>query len=294
AKVMRLVDPEIELIASGSSLHDMPTFGNWEETLLDHVYDDVDYLSLHQYYDNDEHNIAKFLASSEDFNDFINDVIAICDSVKARKHSRKVMNLAIDEWNVWYHSKKADTQQKSWQIAPALLEDHYNFADSLVVGALAIVLMKHADRVKIGCLAQLVNVIAPIMTNPHGNPSIWYQSIFYPFMQVSNLGQGMSLSVKQEVPTYQVNNREVPYVDTAAVYNKNSQEIVLFLENKSSESIQLRTYLNNFDTDKIITATKFSGYDLYLTNEKQSMQLQNLAHVILEGNCLQAELDPYS
>ncbi|KJY51128.1 Alpha-N-arabinofuranosidase 1 [Bombilactobacillus mellis] len=294
AKAMRIVDPNIELIASGSSLHNMPTFGKWEETILDHVYDDIDYLSLHQYYDDYDHDIAKFLASSEDFDSFINDVIAICDAVKARKHSNKIINLAMDEWNVWYHSKETDAQQKPWQQAPTLLEDHYTFADALVVGGLAITLMKHADRVKIGCLAQLVNVIAPIMTRPSGEPSVWYQSIFYPFMQVSNLGQGLSLKVKKEVKAYQINNRDIPYVDAAAVYNSKKQEIVLFIENKSSDSINLNCSFNNFDIQKLLTSTTFSGYNLDLTNEQQVMKLRTSKTTSLEDDCLRAQLEPYS
>src|SRR5699024_247039 len=108
AKVMKLVDPSIELVASGSSLRTMDTFGTWEETLLDYVYDDVDYLSLHQYYDNYADDSNQFLGWSEDFDGFIKDVVAICDAVKARRHSDKKINLAMDEWNVWYHTKEND------------------------------------------------------------------------------------------------------------------------------------------------------------------------------------------
>ena len=200
----------------------------------------------------------------------------------------------MDEWNVWYHSKTADAQQKPWQQAPTLLEDHYTFADALVVGGLAITLMKHADRVKIGCLAQLVNVIAPIMTRPSGEPSVWYQSIFYPFMQVSNLGQGLSLKVKKEVKAYQINNRDIPYVDAAAVYNIKKQEIVLFIENKSSDSINLNCSFNNFDIQKLLTSTTFSGYNLDLTNEQQVMELRTSKTTSLEDDCLRAQLEPYS
>ncbi|WP_327058983.1 alpha-N-arabinofuranosidase [Lentilactobacillus senioris] len=294
AKAMKLVDPSIELIASGSSLRTMTTFGEWEETLLDHVYDDVEYLSLHQYYGNEDNDLPKFLSSSVDFDGFINDVVAICDAVKARKHSSKTINLSMDEWNVWYHSHAADDAQKPWQHAPHLLEDHYNFEDALVVGGLAITLMKHSDRVKIGCLAQLVNVIAPIMTNAEGTPSIWYQSIFYPYQQVAKYGQGISLNSQVLVDSYSSGSNEVPYLDTVSVYNPEQNEIVIFAENKSQDNMQLAVNLNGFELGTIKEATQFAGYDIKQTNEDQVMQLETLNDVKVVTDKVQAELQPLS
>ncbi|MDF7669093.1 alpha-N-arabinofuranosidase [Lactobacillus sp. ESL0703] len=294
AKAMKIVDPTIELIACGSSLHTMDTFGVWEETILDHIYDDVDYLSLHQYYDNDDHDIKKFLSSSVDLDSLINDVIAICDAVKARKHQNKTMYLAMDEWNVWYHSKKADDKQKPWQIAPPLLEDHYNFADALVVGSLAMVLMNHADRVKIGCLAQLVNVIAPIMTNISGTPTIWLQSIFYPFLQISNYGQGETLRVQSHSESYSLENRVVPYVESSAAYNSAKNEIVLFIENKADKEVEISYEIDDFPAINIIEATQFCGYDLEQTNENQLMRIEELKQVNLDSNRVVGKLEAYS
>ncbi|KRK89461.1 alpha-N-arabinofuranosidase [Lentilactobacillus sunkii] len=294
AKVMRLVDPDIELVASGSSLRTMPTFGTWEETLLDHVYDDVDYLSLHQYYDNYDDNLAEFLGKSVDFDGFISDVVAVCDAVKARRHSNKRINLSMDEWNVWYHSKADDDKQAPWQEAPHLLEDHYNFEDALLVGSLAITLMKHADRVKIGCLAQLINVIAPIMTNTTGEPSVWYQSIFYPFMQVSNFAQGIALKSQQDVPAYKAKDYDVPYTDSMATFNPDKDELTIFVENKSKEKVEFESTLANFDVTGIVEATQFCGYDIKKTNEDQSMKLQTLSSITVSDNKVSANLEPLS
>lgn len=294
AKVMKLIDPSIELVASGSSLRTMDTFGTWEETLLDYVYDNVDYLSLHQYYDNYDNDIDKFLGWSEDFDGFINDVVSICDAVKARRHSDKKINLAMDEWNVWYHTKKADVEQEPWQKAPHLLEDHYNFEDALLVGALANVLMEHADRVKIGCLAQLVNVIAPIMTNNDGSPSLWYQSIFYPFMQVSNYGQGYTLDVNKEVSSYSIKGQKYLSSSSTVVYNPESKEIVVFVENKTKEPMDFESNFTNFQLNNVVEATKFCGYDLKQTNEDQDMKLEKLGEVDVSSKQIVARLQPYS
>lgn len=291
AKVMRLVDDSVELVACGSSNHQNETYGDWEETVLEHAYDDVDYLSLHQYYDNYEDNLAEFLGKSVDFDNFISEVVAICDAVKARKHSDKQINLAFDEWNIWYHSVGADDESEPWGQAPHLLEDHYDFEDALLLGSLAISLMRHADRVKIGCLAQLVNVIAPIMTNEDG---VWYQTIFYPFMQVSNYGQGIVLTPNQTVPTYQAKDYQVPYIDSIAVYNPDTAEIVVFIVNKAQEQMDFNLNIDNAKLGPVVAATQFAGYDIHQTNEDQSMDLQMLEDVTVSGSQVSATLEPLS
>lgn len=294
AKAMKLVDPTVELVACGSSNHQNETYGSWEETVLENAYDDVDYLSLHQYYDNFDDNLAEFLGKSVDFDNFISEVVAISDAVKARKHSKKQINLAFDEWNVWYHSMGADDAQEPWTQTPHLLEDHYDFEDALLVGSLAITLLKHADRVKIGCLAQLVNVIAPIMTNTEGTPSVWYQTIFYPFMQVSNYGQGVALTPTQTVPTYQAKNYEVPYIDSIAVYNSDMDEVVVFIVNKAKEQTEFSMSIDSAQLNQIVEATQFAGYDIHQTNEDQSMTLESLKTVHIDGNHIDAQLEPLS
>src|ERR687898_151128 len=178
AKAMKWVDPSIELVACGSSNSSMPTFAEWERTVLEHTYDHIEYLSLHTYIRNPEDDRATFLAQSLGMDAFIKSVIATCDFVKARKRSKKTINLAFDEWNVWFHSLEADKELEPWSVAPPQLEDVYTLEDALAVGCMLITLLKHADRIKIACLAQLVNVIAPIMTE-NGGPA-WRQTIFWP------------------------------------------------------------------------------------------------------------------
>ena len=183
-KAMKWVDPTIELVSCGSSNLNMPTFAEWESTVLTEAYDTVDYMSLHQYYGNGEGDTASFLARSDDMDEFIKKVISVCDYVRARQRKSKRINLSFDEWNVWFHSGEQDKEvwkQGKWNLALPLLEDVYDFEDALLVGLMLITLINNADRVKVACLAQLVNVIAPIMTRNGGG--VWRQTIFYPFMQ---------------------------------------------------------------------------------------------------------------
>ena len=219
AKMMRWVDPSIELVACGSSNAQMPTFGSWEYEMLSECYEQVDYVSLHQYYDNAANETESFLARSMDLDAFIRTVASICDAVKGKKRSKKQINLSFDEWNVWYHSREQDEQIKKadrWGRALPLLEDVYNFEDALLAGSVLITFLNNADRVKIACMAQLVNVIAPIMTRAMGG--CWAQTIFYPFLHASQYGRGTALRALVSSPVYDCAVCErVPILDAAAV-----------------------------------------------------------------------------
>src|SRR5581483_4871564 len=87
AKVMKAVDESIELVACGSSARTMDTFPQWEATVLDHCYERVDYISLHQYFGNRTGDTRHFLAESVGMEDFIKTVAATCDFIKAKKRS---------------------------------------------------------------------------------------------------------------------------------------------------------------------------------------------------------------
>ena len=197
SRLMKFMDPTIETVACGSSSLTMDTFGYWEDEMLSECYDQVDYLSLHQYYGNRDNNTTEFLANSKGMDEFISSVLSICDCVKAKKRSKKQINLSFDEWNVWYHSNEADSQLEKWVQAPHQLEDVYNFEDALLVGSMLITMLRHADRVKVACLAQLVNVIAPIMTSDTG---AWRQTIFYPYMHASVFGRGTVRNTLVQAP----------------------------------------------------------------------------------------------
>lgn len=247
AKVMKWVDPSIELVACGSSSREMPTYGEWEYRMLDECYDAVDYVSLHRYYENRANDTPSFLARSVEMELFIREVAAICDAVGAKKHSRKKLGLSFDEWNVWYHSNQQDQEawkQGKWNRALPLLEDVYNFEDALLVGSMLLTFLRNADRVKIACLAQLVNVIAPIMTRNGGG--VWAQTIFWPMMQASAHGRGVALRPVVQSPVYATRDLgDVPVLDTAATMDGDS--VTLFAVNRDlTEDVRLTVDLRAF------------------------------------------------
>lgn len=273
AKVMKWTDEDIELVVCGSSTPAMATFAGWEATVLEHTYEHVDYLSLHSYYGNKANDLKSYLAKSVEMDNFIKSVVAICDYIKAKKRSKKTMYLSFDEWNVWYHSFEADaktTKESPWQQAPPLLEDIYNFEDALLVGCLLITLLKNCDRVKIACLAQLVNVIAPIMTEKGG--SAWRQTTFYPFAQAANNGHGTVLIPAVECPAYECEGFDaVPYVESVAVHNDRGGSIVIFAVNRSAdEPVDFVAELQGFNVAAVLEFSEMSGHDIKAVNDKSN------------------------
>ncbi len=236
AKMMKWVDPSIEVVACGSSSTSMPTFGDWELTVLDECYKNVDYVSLHRYYGNPHNDTPDFLASTMDLDDFIKTIASICRSVKGKKHSHHDVRLSLDEWNVWYHSNEQDEALKKrdpWDVALPLLEDVYNFEDALLVGLMLITILRNADTVKIACLAQLVNVIAPIMTRKGGGA--WAQTIFYPMMDASLHGRGKSLMPIIQSPKSDTKHfTDVPVMDAAATMDE-AGNVTIFAVNRDLE-----------------------------------------------------------
>lgn len=269
AKVLKWVDPSIELVACGSADPHMPTFGSWERTVLDHTYDYIDYLSLHCYFGNYK-GTKDFLASAEVMDDFIKEVADICDEIKAKKNSNKTINLSFDEWNVWYRTKDEEKQMERWQIAPHLLEEKYNFEDTLVVGTMLMSLQNNCDRVKIACIAQLVNVIAPIMTENDG--ACWKQTIFYPFYYASLYGNGKALKTNVEVDTYKTSDGvDIPYLYTSVIENEDS--VVVFAVNRNLEQ-DITLDLCGQEGYVLDSHTQLYNDDLNTTNDKENERIK--------------------
>ncbi|MQA27083.1 MAG: alpha-L-arabinofuranosidase [Micromonosporaceae bacterium] len=236
ANAMRMVDPSVELVAAGSSNSQMPTFGEWEATLLEHAYDQVDYVSLHHYFDPDTQDRADFLASGVVMDRFIESVVATCDHVGAKLRKRKRMRLSFDEWNVWYHSRFTEPTDRGLLGMPPLIEDDFTVTDAVVVGDLLISLLRHADRVAVANQAQLVNVIAPIRTID-GGPA-WRQSIFHPFALTSRLAHGVALRTALRAPTYQTSEHgDVPVLSAVAVHRDDAT--TLFAVNRAERPLDL-------------------------------------------------------
>lgn len=302
AKVMKATDPSIELVVCGSSLPEMETLGTWEETVLDRAYDQVDYLSIHSYFGNRAEMTPGYLAVSDRMSEHIDRIVACCDAVAARRKSEKKIMLSFDEWNVWFRTGLEP--DPPWTAGRPLLEEIYTMEDALVVGMLMMTLLNHADRVKIACLAQSVNVIAPIIAPETGRA--WRQTIFHPFALTSRYGRGKTLRAVVNSPTYDtefrnaadgpaVPFRKVPFLCSACVHNHERGEAVIFAVNRSlTEPMRLTVELNGFKPEGVIEQLVLSHPDLRTVNSETEERVRPAARhdARLMGNTLEAVLEP--
>jgi alpha-L-arabinofuranosidase len=298
-KLMRLVDPDIELVVCGSSNIHMPTFGTWEGTVLDLAWDVADYISLHSYWDPDEFAArADYLASPHRADRMIESVVATADAVAARKRSRKKVMLSYDEWNVWHQLRNPHHERTHGPFldAPALGEDDHTITDALVVGGLLLSLLRHCDRVKVACQAQLVNVI-PFIRTLDGGPA-WRQPSFYPFAHAARYGRGEVLRVRVDGPTYATEEEgHVPVVDALATHDAESGTVTLFAINRGAEAVALEAVLRELPQAAVAEHLVLADDDLDAGNTPEAPDRvvpRAGSGARVEDGSLRAELAPYS
>ncbi|GAB3205057.1 alpha-N-arabinofuranosidase [Marinactinospora thermotolerans] len=298
ARAMRMAQPDLELVACGSSGPEMATFGAWEATVLEHTYDQVDYISLHAYYEERDGDLASFLASGVEMDRFADSVISIADAVGARLRNRKRIMLSFDEWNVWYLSRhQAQQPRTDWPVAPRVIEDRYHLADAVVVGGLLISLLRHSDRVTAASQAQLVNVIAPIMTEP-GGPA-WRQTIFHPFARTAAAAAGQVLRVEPTCPTHETARYgEVPVIDAVATYDAEAATAAIFVVNRSTDSpVSLDVDTRGLAAERVTRCLTLSDTDVYAYNTARHpdrVAPRDNKDVRLDGGRLNIVLPPVS
>jgi alpha-N-arabinofuranosidase len=243
AKQMRTIDPGLQLIACGSSGTFMPGYLAWDREVLEECYDQVDGLSLHAYYGNTArwsgNSTARYLAMNLDMDRHIHEVAAVCDYVQGLQRSSKRLWLSFDEWSVWYRARDAAATDGKRAAAPPLLEEVYNLEDALLVGGFVNTLLRNSDRVRVACLAQLVNVIAPLVTSDRG---VLRQSTYYPYAWALRYARGRVLDLRVEAETYPISGAGlqadfardgiVPFVDLVATIDEPARQAAVLLLNR--------------------------------------------------------------
>jgi len=296
-EAMRRIDPDIELVACGSSNDRMPTFGSWEAQVLDEAYDVVDYISLHAYFEERDGDRTGFLASAHVMDQFIDSVVATCDHIGAKRRSRRKLKLSFDEWNLWYESRFVGQENLGWAQAPRLIEDEYTVEDAVVLGNLLMSLLRHSDRVTAACLAQLVNVIAPIRSEP--GTAAWRQTIFFPFALTARHARGNVLRVEPVSPALHSKTLgDIPAADVAATLDPETGELSVFAVNRDeTQPANLRLRLAGAGARTVTEHLVLGGADLLATNSEQFPDRvaprSSTGHQI-DGDQLTIELPPVS
>ena len=293
AKMMRWQDPTVELILCGSSSTGMATYPEWDRISLETCWEQVDYLSLHYYAGNHSNDTGSYLGMAVQFEEHLNTLEGLLRFVKAKLRSKHDVYLSWDEWNVWYKDRNMDGQ---WQEAPHLIEEVYNLEDALVVAQWMNVFLRHCTTLKIGCLAQLVNVIAPILTRKNG---LLRQSIFYPFKLFSQHASGTALDVLCKSPTYETAQfGPVSLLDVSASYNETNESSAVFIINRSQQANEnVEIHWLDWNPGSEVEITQLSGNDPKAHNtfdHPDTILPRSLGQVTLEDGSLSLSLPPMS
>jgi alpha-N-arabinofuranosidase len=278
ARQMRVIDPGLQLIACGSSGTFMPQYLVWDREVLEECYDQVDGISLHAYYGNTQpltgNSTARYLAMNLDMDRQIREVGAVCDYVQGVRRSPKRLWLSFDEWNVWYRARSGDAVNGRRQFAPKLLEEVYNLEDALLVGGFVNTLLRNAERVRVGCIAQLINVIAPLVTNDTG---VLRQSTYFPYAWALRYARGRVLDVRSEGDTYPIRaaglqadfarDDQVPFVDAVATLDPRSGEACLLMLNRDLDGErELAVEWRDVTPTRVLACETLTGPDLKAFN----------------------------
>ena len=247
AHQIRVIDRSLQLIACGSSNRIMPTYLVWDREVLEECYDQVDAISLHCYYGNTPelsgNSTPRYLAMNLDMELQIHEIGAVCDYVQGLYKSPKRLWLSFDEWNVWYRARDGAATNGNRTFAPKLLEEVYNLEDALLVGGFINSLLRTSDRVRLACLAQILNVIAPLVTN---KTSVLRQSIYYPYAWSLQYAKGRVLDLAVDSETYPITGKglrsdfarddQVPFLDVAATFDPQSGQAAVFMLNRDLDA----------------------------------------------------------
>ncbi len=278
ARQIRVITPDVQLIACGSSNTILPTYLVWDRQVLEECYDQVDGISLHNYYGNTPQltgdDSSRYLAMNLDMERQIHEIAAVCDYVQGTLKSPKRLWLSFDEWNVWYRARGGLFANGQRQFAPRLLEEEYNLEDALLVGGFLNTLLRRSDRVRVGCLAQIVNVIAPLVTN---EKSVLRQSIYYPYAWALQYAHGRVLDLQVESETYPIHatglradfarDEQVPFIDVVVTVDAATGRACVFMLNRDLESErELMLDWRNPTPTKVLACETLTGADLKAVN----------------------------
>ncbi len=297
ARAMRQFDSSIELVACGSCSAGLPTWPEWDRIVLEHAYEQIDFLSVHLYVNDIDRTPQEFLAVTKIMELQLRTLIGLCDFMQTRHRSKKRIMLCFDEWNVWNWNYMHPKDFRPWQESPSQVEQSYRMIDTVVFGGLMITLLRHAERVRIACVAQLVNVIGPIMTETGGR--CWRQATYYPLLHGSLYGRGQVLPLRVESPSYETKEfGTVPYLETVATLDPATGDITLFAINRHlEESLPLQASIEGETPYRIREHLVLCDTDPNAMNSAdQPERLLPRTHsgATLSDSTLQASLPPLS
>lgn len=296
SKGMKLLDDNIKTVLAGSSSPGQASFPSFDADALEESYDFIDYLSIHQYIGNAKNDTPNYLAKSLITDQYFKTAIATIDYIKAKKRSNKKVNISFDEFNTWHSIAEEARFDDKWKVVKPLLEDVYTMEDALALGSMLLTVLKHADRVEIACMSELVNCISHIRTRDGGGA--WVLPPYYTFLMYSKYGRGTSLMTSVDSPKYDSTDfTDVPYLDEAAVMDDNGDITVFAINRSIDEALPIQVDLRGFGkytVDKHIVLESENAKDTNTEENPNNVVPHNNGNAQMDGNKVTAILPKLS
>ncbi len=293
AKVMRLQDPSLKLIACGSSNTTMATYPDWDRVVLESCWEQVDYLAMHYYATNYDNDTASYLALSAQFESHVDTLAGLLRYAKAKRRSTHNVFLSWDEWNVWYKDRSG---KGGWREAPPLSEEVYNLEDALVVAQWLNVFLRRCDVLHIACLAQVVNTISPLTVR---GDQLLRQPTFYPIALVAQHASGQSLEPLVIAPSNDTRLfGPMPLLDAAASYDEAADRGAVFLVNRSQqEAVTTEITWHGAAPNQAVAVYQVAGTDVKAINtveQPNTIATKALGEAQIRDGRLTLQLPPLS
>lgn len=297
AKAIRLLDPQIRTVICGSSSPTLATFPAFDAEALEIAYEYTDYISIHNYLSDTEHDMRNFLAKPLITEKFLKEAGSVLDYVQAKVRSPKKVYLSFDEFNTWHGVfGKERYEVERWQYAPKLLEDQFNMGDALTLGGMLLSVLRNSDKVKIACMSEMVNCISHIRTENMGG--CWVLPPYYTYKTFSEYGRGKSLvPLILETPKYDtIDFTDVPVLDAAATVQKD--RLCVFAINRSMEDSLILEIeaggFSDYEVDKHVVLTARSAFETNTKDDPDHVIPQCQNGDTKEGETILTRLCPLS
>jgi len=286
AKLMSWTDGRIKLVACGA--HDP----EWDWEVLKAAGRYVDYISVHAYFrPQPEEPYYSLLAWPAREERYVRDLWHLIDAARRRYRIQRPIRIAFDEWNSWHRTFPAAVREDP------LLDEQYDLTDALCVAAFLNMLHRNCQAIGIANMAQMVNVLAPIITRPDG---LLLQTIYYPLVMQREHSGPLALDVWVESDTFEtavLEGESVGYLDASATIDEAARRLYISCVNlHREEGLRLALHVTEARVAPEGTRYTVDGPDVTATNTFEKPDTVTMTEQPLSGLSGQCtlELPPHS
>ena len=249
-------------IASGANEGDY----NWTEVLMKNIGGRMNGLSLHYYTlptGNWSHKgSATHFAEADWFETLrralrMDELVTNHSAIMDKYDPQKKIGLVVDEWGTWYDVEPGTN--------PEFLYQQNTLRDALVAGVTLNIFNQHCDRVKIACIAQMVNVLqAMILTD---NEKMTVTPSYWVFEMYTVHHDATLLPSELQSADYQLGDQKIPAVSASASRDKAGKIHVTLCNLNPNQPAEITCDLRGVEartiSGRILTAPEMNAHNTF-------------------------------